>query len=64
MILPMKEWWGSSSENYATGWDGIWIGGQLVKKREKKSNIYIYVYENDFVIIKVVVGLLEEGMHG
>ena len=27
------------------------------KKREKK-------YENDFVIIKVVVGLLEEGMHG
>ena len=30
IIFPMKEWWGSSSENHATGWDGIWIGGQLV----------------------------------
>ena len=30
MIFPMKEWWGSNSENHAIGWDGIWIGGQLV----------------------------------
>ena len=30
IILPIKEWWESSSENHATGWDGIWIGGHLV----------------------------------
>ena len=28
--FPMKEWWGSSSENHVIEWDGIWVGGQLV----------------------------------
>ena len=26
--FPMKEWWGSGSENHATGWDDIWVKGQ------------------------------------
>jgi hypothetical protein len=30
--LPMKEWWGSSSENHATGWDGIWVGELIIVK--------------------------------
>ena len=36
-----------------------WEDSLLKKKRKKEEK-----HENDYVIIKVVVGLIEEGMHG
>ena len=41
--FPMKEWWGSSSENHATGWDGIWVGELIIAKLVIFSSFFLFM---------------------
>ena len=53
-------YWTCSTERGEYSW-----GGNLVKREREKKNIRTEKkYENDYVIIKVAMGMLEKGMHG